>query len=201
MNCFTFVHGQLHEGIQVNTQNGLHIFLGQLGNNPGERCKACRLELSKDETPVVNNNVILNAFAGISPSSERYVIMHTDHQSSSILLRINTSCAEPVRRVKGKWFQIFGKLNIVDFGKGPGYIDSVMVLKSGCSVIITVEGGEKFLVTNYKGCMVCSAVIQQKWFEDRRNKNRVNSSNRSPEAVNTDVKGVTEDEAVIADPQ
>lgn len=197
MRCFTFVHGQLHEGIQVNTQNGLHIFLGQLGNNPGEKCKACRLEVSKDEPPVVQDNIILNAFAGISPSIERYALMHTDHQSNSVLLRINTSCADPARHVRGKWFQVFGKLNIVDFGKGPGYIDSVIVLKSGCSVVITVEGGEKFLVTNYKGSMVCSAVIQQVWFEDRRNKKKGYNRSHNPEVADEDT--MAKDEAVLAD--
>jgi len=199
MKCFTFVHGQLHEGIQVNTQGGLHIFLGQLGSNPEERCKACRLEVSKDDTPVVQDNIILNAFAGISPSIERYVLMHTDHQSSSVLLRINTSCAEPARHVKGKWFQVFGRLNIVDFGKGPGYIDSVIVLKSGCSIIVTMEGGEKFLVTNYKGSMVCSAVIQQVWFEDRRNKKKSQNRWRNPDAANEET--IREDGAILADPQ
>lgn len=199
MKCFTFVHRQLHEGIQVSTQGGLHIFLGQLGTGSGEKCKACRLEVSKDETPDVEDNILLNAFAGISHSSERYALMRTDQQSSSILLRINTSCADPERHVKGKWFQVFGKLNIIEFGKGPGYIDSVIVLKSGCSVIITEEGGKKFLVTNYKGCMVCSAVSQQLWFEDRRNnKKKGQNRNRAPEAVTEDIK---DEEAVIAEPE
>jgi len=198
MRCFTFVHGQILEGIQVSTQGGQHVFLGQLNSSSGEKCKACRLEVSKDEPPEVKDNILLNAFPGISQRIERSVLVHTDHQSSSVLLRINTSCAEPTKHVKGKWFQVFGKLNVVDFGKGPSYIDSVLVLKSGCSVIITEEGGNKFLVTNYKGSMVCSSVIQQVWFEDRRN-NKKNSNNRSrnPEAV--DESREINEEAVLAD--
>jgi len=196
MKCFTFVHGSLHEGIQVSTQGGMHIFLGQLGSGTGEKCKACRLEISKDEPPVVKDNIIKDAFAGISHSSERYAIMRTNQQSSSVLLRINTSCAEPERHIKGKWFQVFGRLNIIDFGKGPGYIDSVIVLKSGCSVMITEEGGRKFVVTNYKGCMVCSKVEQQMWFEDRRpKKKKGNSNSRNPEAV---IDKIIDGETVLA---
>jgi len=194
MKCFTFVHGAIHEGIQINTQGGLHVFLGELGNGSGNRCKACRLEVSKDDPPQIEDNVLLNAFAGISHRSERYALMHTDQPSSSVLLRINTSCPEPARHVKGKWFQVFGKLNIVEFGKGPAYIDSVIVLKSGCSVIITEEGGNKFLVTNYKGSMVCSEVKQQVWFEDRRKKKRKVQDDRTPEAVGSE----NIDEAVLA---
>lgn len=196
MKCFTFVHGQIHNGVQVSTQGGQHVFLGQLGTHPGEKCKALRLELSTDEPPEVRDNILLNAFAGISQRIERPVLMHTDHQSSSVLLRINTSCADPTRHAKGKWFQVFGKLNVVDFGKGPSYIDSVIVLKSGCSVIITEEGGNKFLVTNYKGSMVCSVVKQQVWFEDRRgNKRKGQDRSHTPEVADEEIK----DEAVLAD--
>jgi len=196
MKCFSFVHGQLHEGMQVSTQGGLHVFLGQVGSNHGDKCKACRLELSKDEPPPVEDNILKEAFANISSRSERYVLMHTEHQTNSVLLRINTSCADPNRPVKGKWFQIFGKLNIIEFGKGPGYIDSVIVLKSGCSVIVTEEGGNKFIVANYKGSMVRAVVEQQVWFEDRR-KSRRPRNERRPEA--TSEEDIIKDEAVLAD--
>lgn len=164
MQCFTFVHGKIEAGLLVSTNGGQHIFLGE--NVEGG--KAYKLEISQENPPDIIDKLMYEGFYTIAPN-ERPMLMKPERKSQTVLLRINTTSPISETKARGKWYQVFGRLNIIAHGKGKrgSWIDSVITLHNGSAVVITELGGLKFLVLNCKGRLLCSKVEQQ-LFLDRQ---------------------------------
>jgi hypothetical protein len=169
MECFSLIHKELSKGLQVIDD---HVFFGQTGDS----CKSYRLQLDKDNPPEIKDGVIYNAFSTIDQSTERPKLIKADRNSSTVMLRIYTGAdtGRPISKIRGKWFNTGSKQEAICTGYGfkRSWADSLITLRSGNAVIVTIEGGGKLVVLNHEGRIICAEVTQQHFFENRHYKSK-----------------------------
>jgi len=169
MECFSLIHKELSKGLQVTDG---HVFFGQTGDS----CKSYRLQLDKVNPPEIKDGVIYNAFSTVDQGTERPKLIKADRNSSTVLLRIYTGAdtGRPISKIKGKWFNTGSKQEAICTGYGfkRSWADSLITLRSGNAVIVTIEGGGKLVVLNHEGRIVCAEIKQQHFFEHRNYKSK-----------------------------
>ena len=155
MKAFTFHNGELTKGIVTSSgdekKQGKFVFLGEAKSN-------VRLNIDADSPPTIIDRMVYDAFPSITPRSERPVLSKPQRESLNVLLRINTSSPNPESRRSGNWLQTGGRVEKIAYARGKGWKDDIIKLQSGCNVIVTVQGGKKYAITNYKEKIYCAEV-------------------------------------------
>ena len=163
MKAFTFHDGELIRGIQLsngtgkgNKKNQL-VLLGEHDDRP------VKVKIDATSPPVIEEGMVYDIFPSITPAGGgKPTLSKPQFLSNDILLRINTSSADPrFKNVRGGWQPIFGRVGRIAMYNGKDYKDAIVKLYPGNALIVTIQGGgNKYCITNYQQTIYCSEVTK-----------------------------------------
>ena len=158
MKCYTWKHGKVTPGIEIETDPslGIIISLGEEGRGEGRYHE--KVELFRKSPPEIEKGLIDNAHPVEivtnlkAPYANYYMLAKPDNcQDPRILVRINTQWIY-TRGTHGRWKTIAGKPKNLMLGYGAReriiqrnatWYDGLVLLAPGDAVCITPEGGHK----------------------------------------------------------